>query len=47
MPSGCVMVQVSRGFSVLEVGMVSTDDEGGFCPAKVMSPMGQGFHDSQ
>ena len=47
MPSGCSAVQVSRGFPVLEVGMVSVDDEGGFCPSKVMSPMGQGFHDGQ
>ena len=47
MPSGCVMVQVSRRFPILEVGMVSVDDEGGFCPSKVVSPVGPGFHDSQ
>ena len=46
-PSGCVTVQISRRFPILEVGMVGVDDEGGFCPFKVMSPVGQGFHDGQ
>ena len=40
MPSSCLTVQVSRRFPVLEVGMVHVDDEGGFCPAKVVSPVG-------
>ena len=39
MPSGCTVVQVPRGFPILEVGMVSVDDEGGFCPSKVVSSM--------
>ena len=47
MPSGCATVQVSGGFPVLEVGMVSADDEGGFCPSKIVSPVSQGFHDGQ
>ena len=46
-PSGCATVQVSRRFPVLEVGMVSANDEGGFCPSKVVSPVGQVFLDSQ
>ena len=40
MPSSCAVVQVSRGFSILEVGVVSVDDKGSFCPAKVVSPVG-------
>ena len=46
MPPGYVVIQVSGGFPVLEVGMIGVDDEGGLCPTKVMSPVGQGFHDS-
>ena len=45
MLSRCAVVQVSRGFPVLEVGMVSADDEEGFCPAKVVPPVGQSSHD--
>ena len=40
MPSSCLTVQVSRRFPVLEVGMVCVDDELGFSPAKVVSPVG-------
>ena len=40
MPSGCVTVQVPGGFPVLEVGVVGTDDKEGFCPTKIVSPVG-------
>ena len=39
MPSGCSAIQVSGGFPVLEVGMVGADDEGSFCPSKIVSPV--------
>ena len=41
MPSGGTMIEIFGGLLILEVGMISSNDEGFFRPPKVRSPMGQ------
>ncbi len=44
MPAGSLLVKVSQGFPVLQVGVVSKDGEGVFGPSQVVPPMGKCFH---
>ena len=47
MPTGGSAVEVLRGFPVLEVRMVSSDDEGYFSPTQIWPPVSEGLHYSQ
>jgi hypothetical protein len=38
-PSRSSLIEVLRGFPILEIGMVGDDYEWFFCPSEVWSPM--------
>ena len=44
MPAGSPSVEVSWGFPILQVSVVSEDSKGMLGPSQVVSPMGEHFH---
>ena len=44
MPAGSSLIEVSWGFPILQVSIVSEDGKGMLGPSQVVSPMGERFH---